>query len=1084
MTSDAQNHINEIRRNKYSLDENGRLQGENPLASDLQDSITHLSEGLYSSDAHFIFELIQNAEDNIYQADQPSLSLKLTKIDPTGTKDSSGALIFQNNETGFSSENINAICAVGKSTKSKAQGYIGEKGIGFKSVFRITSTPHILSNSYRFCLPEYDAETKLGFIVPVWVEKNIGEIDSNQTTIILPLDKEEFNYEKVETMLRDIEPETILFLSKLKRLAIFTDSGDDISITKDDSKNPLIQVSVEGKRAGKSVSEIYEFLVYPKRFSVPQHVTHEKRNKITDRVVTIAYPIKDNESFGKMFAYLPIKAKSNLPFLINADFILTSSRETIQEEVHWNKWLIECVAEMIGETLDELKKHKYLSVDFLEKIVDGVSNLNEKNFVFPIVVAIRDAFRTKELLPSDEGSYIAAKNAKLADVKWLHNLVQDEQFMQFKSPEKLNWISGEITDAKRDLWNYLQKEINIELITAEKFINRVDSSFFEKQTDDWLIKFYKEIKDSKSLWRKLSSEYYDDTGILLAKAFIRLEDGSHIKPFDGKDAKAYLPSESITDTTLPIVKISIANDKEARQFLKDLGIPNYDVTEEVIRYIIPKYSPPSSFISLDEHKRDIDKILQAHRTDSQEKKQRLVKKLLETTFVLTRNQTSENIYRKPLETYIFSTDLEIYFYENFSIGFASPEYGDEILGMLKELGVSESVRVSKQTSPYGYIFMRSSHGDHARGLNGFDPDIKVDGLEHALASPSIQKSAFIWNYIVIPNQNCILGTIEKSSRQDFPPSYYDEHKRSKYFHKRSKYFGHILIENAWLPDLNGKMHKPSELTLDELPVEFTRDESLAQIFLKKKEVLPEPKDSMREQALNVIAGGDFEKKKRIEEFTSLSDDMQEKILKTIPHETLSESAPSFKEGLNSLERPQRGVITHGGRDEISAVSDVERYQEKLNDQVEEGIEEHKSTPRKNKFSLVKEKPSNAEARSFLYEEYQGQCQVTGTTFPKAGKNADGMAENYFEACSLLSYESADYLNDAGNMICVSADTRAKLKNASHVFLDEIEDVIRTFKEHDGNMESVSVKVLLAGEECSITWSQRHFMRLVALYEKA
>ena len=85
---------------------------------------------------------------------------------------------------------------------------------------------------------------------------------------------------------------------------------------------------------------------------------------------------------------------------------------------------------------------------------------------------------------------------------------------------------------------------------------------------------------------------------------------------------------------------------------------------------------------------------------------------------------------------------------------------------------------------------------------------------------------------------------------------------------------------------------------------------------------------------------------------------------------------------------------------------------------------------------------------------------------------------------MLSYGNADYLNDAGNMICVSADTMANFKHASLEFLDDIEDIIGTFKENSGDIESVSVKILLAGEECSITWSQRHFMRLVALYEKA
>lgn len=43
-----------------------------------------------------------------------------------------------NNERGFSPANVRALCDVGRSTKGKGGlGYIGQKGIGFKSVFRV-----------------------------------------------------------------------------------------------------------------------------------------------------------------------------------------------------------------------------------------------------------------------------------------------------------------------------------------------------------------------------------------------------------------------------------------------------------------------------------------------------------------------------------------------------------------------------------------------------------------------------------------------------------------------------------------------------------------------------------------------------------------------------------------------------------------------------------------------------------------------------------------------------------------------------------------------------------------------------------
>jgi hypothetical protein len=52
----------------------------------------------------------------------------------------SGSLRLESNEDGFTAKNVEAICDVHKSTKageSRSAGYIGEKGIGFKYLFKI-----------------------------------------------------------------------------------------------------------------------------------------------------------------------------------------------------------------------------------------------------------------------------------------------------------------------------------------------------------------------------------------------------------------------------------------------------------------------------------------------------------------------------------------------------------------------------------------------------------------------------------------------------------------------------------------------------------------------------------------------------------------------------------------------------------------------------------------------------------------------------------------------------------------------------------------------------------------------------------
>jgi len=72
---------------------------------------------------------VQNADDNFYANNvEPTLVFILHA---TG-------IVVLNNERGFSAENIRALCDVGSSTKKgSGAGYIGKKGIGFKSVFRV-----------------------------------------------------------------------------------------------------------------------------------------------------------------------------------------------------------------------------------------------------------------------------------------------------------------------------------------------------------------------------------------------------------------------------------------------------------------------------------------------------------------------------------------------------------------------------------------------------------------------------------------------------------------------------------------------------------------------------------------------------------------------------------------------------------------------------------------------------------------------------------------------------------------------------------------------------------------------------------
>lgn len=130
--------VMELLQREFHYDQKGQRPSiETPEVRKLRNSLDLLAVSLYSSDVHFVMEVLQNADDNAYdEGIIPTLKFELFPH----------ALVIFNNEKGFDVSNINAICNVGGSTKKGRVGYIGQKGIGFKSVFAISDRPEVHSN--------------------------------------------------------------------------------------------------------------------------------------------------------------------------------------------------------------------------------------------------------------------------------------------------------------------------------------------------------------------------------------------------------------------------------------------------------------------------------------------------------------------------------------------------------------------------------------------------------------------------------------------------------------------------------------------------------------------------------------------------------------------------------------------------------------------------------------------------------------------------------------------------------------------------------------------------------------------------
>ena len=115
------------------------------LRGALHRSLTLLAEDLYRDDVHCISELLQNADDNEYAPGvEPTWALHVAAND--------AAVWTTNNEKGMTPSDVRALCDAGNSSKRLGEGRarIGRKGVGFKSVFKLSSSPHVLSAGFRF----------------------------------------------------------------------------------------------------------------------------------------------------------------------------------------------------------------------------------------------------------------------------------------------------------------------------------------------------------------------------------------------------------------------------------------------------------------------------------------------------------------------------------------------------------------------------------------------------------------------------------------------------------------------------------------------------------------------------------------------------------------------------------------------------------------------------------------------------------------------------------------------------------------------------------------------------------------------
>ena len=905
---------------------------------------------LYTDRTHFVFELLQNAEDA--GATRILFTLFEDKLEVT------------HNGRPFNELDVRGVCGVGEGTKAEDLTQIGKFGIGFKSVYAYTSTPEVHSGNESFRIENY--------VRPFPVETRSAG-NSLTTLFVFTFDAVGIDPEtacrEISDRLRNLSARTLLFLRKINQIEYkLTDLTDGVYLREEVVRGSARQVTVIGQNNGMDEDE--NWLIFERSVPVP-----DGSNQVRVEIGFRLEPSTKDKPEGitkikdaQLVVYFPTEKDTRFGFLIQGPYRTTPSRDNIPKKDDWNKTLVRETANLLLDVLPNLKKLGLLTITLLEALPIRMDDFTEDSMFYPIVVAVREALMYQDLLPADDGTFVSAQNAKLASAEWLRKLLQEEQLKQlFKTEVPLRWISGEITErAKYDLWKFTREELKVEEVTPDSFARKITQSLLTSQTDDWFIEFYGYLTGQEALWR--SPRWVGDTGgILRTKPILRLQDDGLTEPFlsDGTTQKAFLPPPEETD--FRIVKRTIVSNEQVVNFLKRLGLSEPDVFDDIVEKVLPKYrKPDTSEITLQDYKSDIQKILRALKSDSESGKKKVIEAAKWTPFLKSIDQNNRESYKKPIEIYSDSQVLREYFQREHNTWFLKIDIeGLNDPSLFHLLGIANSPRII-QTNSKGHSECKLEHSNWKEEYVNYE----IEGLDSRMASltalpfDEVKKfSLILWNFI----KNYFDTDRERFSGQ-YKWYYYSW--KSK---KIESSFLSLLKKSSWIPTRDYRIAMPMDVSIDQLFDEYVVFKELIDILGIKQQVMS--------QTIST------EEEKKLEHASELGVSLEDiQFLKRHPEEFEQWKAVMAAQKEKPI-FPTRTVLNSERRQEQLAVQ--------LADAPEKEYEKHVISVRTTRGLI--------DSQLWLKEQYTndaGQivCQICQEEMPF--RKRDG--EYYFEAVEALS----------------------------------------------------------------------------------
>lgn len=768
---------------------------EKPSMRGIKDSVVEK----YSDQAHFIYELLQNAND----AKATESSFLLT---------AEGLYFTHNGKTLFSVSNpdtedqdkennalghINSITSIANSNKTESS--IGKFGVGFKAVFQYTETPHIYDPNFQFKI--------VRFIIPVKLENDLSDRKKDETVFYFPFNKAEIASEKAYS---DI-------LEKLKKLVfptLFLSSLKEVKWKTGKETGQYTKKSTTKKRDGDIMYEKVELYQQIGLNEIKEKLYLFTRSTEENHAYSIGYFLDKKDKVKpkqfSAFCFFPTKETTNLNFILHAPFLLTDSREGIHRSKDHNSVMVELLSELTADSLLILKKLKLITDQIFDVLPYKDAEYGHDGFFDNFYLKVKQTFRTEEILPAKDKTFIGKQNAYWADSPDLTNLFSNEQLGELVENQNAKWVFSTIGRTKdREITDYIdggserswdRKEPNLikaNMDFENKIAELITSTFIENQPDVWLHKFYEYLSERKSYQDKFKT-----------KPIFRDASGNAVPAFElnGKDLHGilFLPTDEASSAYKTITPELLKNKKTV-EFIENFGIKKPSLKDEIYNNILPLYEIGGE-IDTDTH---FQKFFSYWTTEG--RPEDFILLIKDKEFISYKTRENGTTYRgSAKEIYYPNDQLISYFTEKPDTkfvdlddyqNFASEESQQIFKDFLLKLGVRELPRIFKRQSKHTYYEIESVY--------------MVDGIQSFVDTiDNLEKSILLWNILnKIPIDK--LQHCEKSSRPDGRHNF-----RTSYFLSPDLL---KIKKSKWLISQDQIFVSPSEITINELDDQYEKE---------------------------------------------------------------------------------------------------------------------------------------------------------------------------------------------------------------------------------------------------------------------